>query len=368
MTGIAASAEGGLTDQAAPSPPSVAEPASGLQDTEPVWTVELTDEEREHAAEVIEKELLEPVEAASIQAGTQEFFNAAEVVEGALPSRARAALAALRRGTVPVVLLRGLPFDEDPGPTPIELGAGAETVRRGNAWIALAVRKLGDEFGYAMEKKGSLVHNIYPTKEGASTQSNASFKVELGMHTENAFHPIRPDWVVLYCVRAPEDPPATRLAVLDEILVQLTDDEIEVLRDERFNFSVVDSHRVEGEEDIALRVAPLTGSFRRPAVRWHETLEATDDVAARAARTFTAAAHRATRRLQLHRGDLLAFGNEDCLHGRDRFPAALDGTDRWLLRGYSLRDLNRTAAYVAPARPRVTRIDLSAATAAANAS
>ena len=133
MTGIATSAEGGLSDQTAPSPPAAAESASGLQDTEPVWTVELTDEEREHAAEVIEKELLEPVEAASIQAGTQEFFNAAEVVEGALPSRARAALAALRRGTVPVVLLRGLPFDEDPGPTPTELGASAETVRRGNA-------------------------------------------------------------------------------------------------------------------------------------------------------------------------------------------------------------------------------------------
>jgi L-asparagine oxygenase len=361
MAGTPTSAEG--SEQLHTAPPWTAgatAPPSGLEDTEPIWTVSLTTEERLQAESVVDRGLLQPVESSAIKVATQEFFNAAEVVEGALPSRALAALAALRRGTVPAVLLRGLPSDPDPGPTPIELGDDAASVRRGHAWVAMTVRKLGDEFGYAMEKRGSLVHNIYPTREGAETQSNASFKVELTLHTENAFHPIRPDWVVLYCVRAPEDPPSTRLVILDEVLMQLTDDEIGVLREQRFDFRVVDSHRAEGEADIALRVAPLTGSPRRPAIRWHETIEATDEIASRAAKTFTAAAHRATRHLKLREGDILAFANECCLHGRDRFKAALDGSDRWLLRGYALRDLTRTAAFVAPVSPRVTRIDLSA--------
>ena len=334
-------------------------PTTDLEDSEPIWTVELGPDEQARAASTLDRDLLGPVKAASMGVDSQEFFNAAEVVEGALPSRARAALAALRRGTVPAVLIRGLPSDEDPGATPTEADADTTGIERGHAWIALAVRKLGDEFGYAMEKKGSLVHNIYPTSQGATTQSNASFKVELSLHTENAFHPIRPDWVVLYCIRTPAEAPATRLVVLDEVLVQLTDDEIDVLRQERFDFRVVNSHRAEGEADIALRVAPLTGSPRRPAIRWHETLEAVDDVAERTAKTFTAAARRVTRHIKLQEGDLLAFANECCMHGRDRFPAALDGTDRWLLRGYALRDLTRTAAFVAPARPRVARMDLS---------
>jgi hypothetical protein len=133
-----------------------------------------------------------------------------------------------------------------------------------------------------------------------------------------------------------------------------------VLREPRFTIRVVDSHLAEGEADIALPVAPLSGSPRDPIIRWHETLSANDDVAERAMRAFSAAAQRATRYVSLGQGDMLAFANEFCLHGRDSFDARLDGTDRWLLRGYALRDLTKTRPFVTPARPRVTRIDLSA--------
>lgn len=348
--------DGGATLQA--GAPRV--PAADLQDSEPLWVVELSAEERATAAEAVDERFLSQVGAAGISPGTTDFFNAGEIVEGVLPGRARAALGAMRRGAVPAVLVRGLPSDTDVGPTPTEPGDPSLSPARGHAWVSIAVRRLGDEFGYAMEKHGALVHSIYPTRAGAETQSNASFKVDLEMHTENAFHPIRPDWVVLYCVRTTANVPATRLALLDEILAQLTDDEIAVLREKRFTLRVVDSHRAEGEADIHLPVAPIDGSPRRPIIRWHETLRATDNVAARAAAAFSAAAERVTRRVTLREGDMLAFANEVCLHGRDSFDARLDGTDRWLLRGYALRDVTKTGPFVTPARPRVTRIDLSA--------
>jgi L-asparagine oxygenase len=335
-------------------------PAADLHDTEPLWVVELTARERDEAGAAIDEGFLAPVLNAGIEPGTTDFFNAGEIAEGMLPERARAALAALRRGTVPAVLIRGLPADADPGPTPIEPGDPSTSPRRGYAWISIAVRRLGDEFAYALEKQGALVHSIYPTAQGATTQSNASFKVDLGLHTENAFHPIRPDWVALYCVRTPPEAPSTRLVFLDEVLAQLTDDEIAVLREPRFTIRVVDSHLAEGEKDIALPVAPLSGSPRDPVIRWHETLTANDDVAERAMRAFSAAAKRATRYVTLGEGDMLVFANEFCLHGRDKFEARLDGTDRWTLRGYALRDITITRPFVTPARPRVTRIDLSA--------
>jgi L-asparagine oxygenase len=148
--------------------------------------------------------------------------------------------------------------------------------------------------------------------------------------------------------------------MLDDILAQLTDEEIAVLREQRFTIRVVDSHRAEGEADIELPVTPLTGSPRRPVIRWHETVRANDDVAARVCKAFEDAARNATRYVTLEEGDLLAFANHTCLHGRDKYDARLDGEDRWALRGYALRDLTRTAAFVAPARPRVTRVDLAA--------
>jgi hypothetical protein len=322
--------------------------------------VKLSTDEGQHAASVIDRDLISAVgDPETSRDFTSRLFDAAEILEGALPERARLAFAELRRGTISAVRLQGLPSDPEPGPTPTEPGETSFGLRRGQAWVAIAVRKLGDEFGYAREKEGAVVHNIYPTRRGAETQSNAAFKVPLSLHTENAFHPIRPNWIVLYCVRTPPNPPATKLVVLDSVLEQLTDAEIDVLRQPRFDFPVVDSHLTEGEAEIALRVAPLSGSPRRPKIRWHEALRPVDEIAKHTAETFTATALRTTENFKLEAGDLLAFANDWCLHGRDQFDAALDGRDRWLLRGYAIRDVTQTTAFVSPQKPRVTRIDLS---------
>lgn len=350
--------DGSLNGQEPGRGPREAEPAD--REESPLRIVELDEAEREASAAAVDRGFLDPVAAAGVEPATSDFFDAAEVLEGVLPQSMRSALAALRRGTAPAMVVRGLPSDPDPGPTPTAAGEPPLTPRRGHAWLAMAVRRLGDEFAYAMEKQGAIVHNVYPTREGAETQSNASFKVDLSLHTENAFHPIRPAFVALYCVRTPPEAPATRLVLLDDVLADLTDFEIGVLRQPRFTLRVVDSHRAEGEADVELPVTPLTGSPRRPVIRWHETLRAIDDVAARVARSFGDAATRVTRHVQLQEGDLLVFANETCLHGRDSFDARLDGTDRWLLRGYALRDLTPTLPFVSPARPRVTRVDLSA--------
>jgi L-asparagine oxygenase len=324
-----------------------------------VRVVRLTRPERLLLARTMDEWLDRVVGRGGAEPGTAEFFDAAEIAEGALPERAREALALLRRGAVGAVLLRGLPDDASPGPTPRRAGEVPAAPRVGHAWLAMAVRRLGHELGYALEKSGSLVHHVYPVHEQAAAQSNASSLVELGLHTENAFHPIRPDFITLYGVRVRSPAPATRLALIDDVLAHLSDDELDVLRQTRFTVRVVDSHRVEGERDLEVPLAVLGGSWRRPVVRWHGSVRGTDDVAARVARSFREAAGRVVREVRLQAGDLLAFSNERCLHGRDRFEARLDGQDRWLLRAYAVRDVNRAAGVVSPARPAVLRLDLA---------
>jgi hypothetical protein len=282
----------------------------------PLMVVELDDSEREQAAAGVDDGFLESTEDNGVQPATTSFFDAAEIAEGALPESARAAFATLRRGSVDAVVVRGLPCDTDPGPTPRKLGETSSGPRRGHSWVAMAVRRLGHEFSYAMEKKGALVHHIHPTKEMAMSQSNASWQVDLSMHTENAFHPLRPDFVLLYCVRAPENAPATRLAPIDDVVAH------------------------------------------HPIVRWHETLHGKDEAAERVCRAFEEASQRATLEVALQPGDMLAFNNQRCLHGRGRFDARLGGHDRWLLRSYVMRDPTPLMACTAPARPRVMRMDL----------
>src|SRR5262249_30721913 len=60
----------------------------------------------------------------------------------------------------------------------------------------------------------------------------------------------------------------------------------------------------------------------------------------------------ATEAVQLRPGSLLILDNRRCAHGRTRFPARFDGTDRWMLRVYVRRSLDGMQP-ADPTRPRV---------------
>jgi len=322
--------------------------------------VSLTEDEREDVAAALDDGLLKKTQEAGVPFATSEFFDQAEVAEGILPPSARSALSALRRGTADTVVIRGLPHDHIKGQQPGEEHASKTAPPRGNALLSTVVRRLGFEYSYAKEKDGALVHDIFPTKAGATKQSNESCKVDLSLHTENAFHPIRPDFVVLYCVRTPEAPPATHLAVLRDILPRLTDEEVATLKEPRFTIKVVDSFLTGGEENARLQLKILDGCSRHPVVRWHENVRGIDKSAENALQAFSAAAKAAAQAVRLQPGDLLAFANETCLHGRDKFDASLDGSDRWLLRSYVRRDLTPLMPFVLSSAPQTIRMDLNA--------
>ncbi|HEU5252539.1 MAG TPA: TauD/TfdA family dioxygenase [Solirubrobacterales bacterium] len=321
--------------------------------------VSLGEQERDEIATALDQGLLSK-DWAPEEFGTTDFYDEAEVSEGVLPLSARSALAELRRGELDAVVVRGLPHDDVKDVARNDEPGGRIAPARGHAFISTVVRRLGFEYSYAKEKDGALVHDIFPTHSGAATQSNESWKVDLSLHTENAFHPLRPDFVVLYCVRTPKAPPATHLSQLRDILPRLTDEEIEILREPRFTIKVVDSFLSGGEESVRLPLSILSGCDRTPTVRWHENIRGTDHSAENAVAAFSAAAKAAAQAVRLQPGDLLAFANETCLHGRDKFDASLDGADRWLLRSYVRRDLTQLQPFVVSSQPRAIRMDLSA--------
>ena len=81
-------------------------------------------------------------------------------------------------------------------------------------------QKFGHPVSYVQEQKGQLVQNIVPVHKTETQQISTSSKVELALHTETAFHPYKPDYVLLLCLRG--DPNAvTTYANVEDIFKKL---------------------------------------------------------------------------------------------------------------------------------------------------
>lgn len=235
-------------------------------------------------------------------------------------------------------LLRG--YREFPGApaTPLSAADAPETPDIDDAVVALA-----DSFGwpiaYVQEQGGRLVHNLFPIRSNEKKQISSSSRVGLQLHTEAAFHPYRPDYVVLYCVRG-DAAAATTYAVLDDIVHDLDKDCIKVLLQRRFVTSVDLSFRTGGEPDQLVLTSVLHESDYGLRLRYDKQLmRGVDHAASRALAQVTRAIDRSVRSVTLAAGDALVLDNHAAVHGRSAFSPRYDGTDRWLKRALVLRDL-----------------------------
>ncbi len=83
--------------------------------------------------------------------------------------------------------------------------------------LLTVARQLGQPVGYVPEHGGRIVQNIVPTESDADRQTSTSSRSNLMFHTETAFHPHRPRYLLLLCLRG--DPAArTTLASVHDIV------------------------------------------------------------------------------------------------------------------------------------------------------
>jgi hypothetical protein len=236
-------------------------------------------------------------------------------------------------------VLRGYYVDpKAPPATPLSKDKVPATRKIDDMVIALA-NSYGWPIGYAQEQSGRLIHNLFPIKSSETEQISSSSKVELQLHTETAFHPYLPDYVVLYCVRG--DPAAaTTYAVLDDILSYLDTSHVNILRQRRFTTSVDLSFRTKGEPDQIVFTEIISATERGPRLKYdHQLMRGIDLEAQRALDQLSDAISKSTRLVVLEAGDALIINNHDTVHGRTRFTPRYDGTDRWLKRALVLRNL-----------------------------
>jgi L-asparagine oxygenase len=288
-------------------------------------------------------------------AGTERFVRAAGHAARSMPAVIHDALVDFADSGhhSGALLLRGLPVGDLP-PTPPTPTTPADKDSVSEFTLLSVARRLGQPVGYEPEHGGDLVQNIVPTETALDRQVSTSSKVQLMFHTEAAFHPHRPRYLLLLCLRG--DPAAyTTLSSICEVLPQLSPDVVDVLFEPRFRTAVDESYLHGRRTVLGDPMAVLRGDRGRGAAQSispqsismvfdADLMVGIDEEADNAIRVLGGATAACHTSVALEAGDLLVVDNTVAVHGRSPFTARFDGADRWLQRTFVVSDLAPSAA------------------------
>ncbi|MDE3055668.1 MAG: TauD/TfdA family dioxygenase [Verrucomicrobiota bacterium] len=266
------------------------------------------------------------------------FLKVAEVATKYLPRAVRHDLSLLHRNMLEenFVLFKGLPQDDNLPDTPGEILA--KTTFVSEFCLSVFAKQLGGEpFNYIQEEKGVLFRNVRPTRVNEDQQTSDGSRYLLEWHTEQAFHPFNPDYLMLYCLRGDRTKQAqTILASLNKILPRLTSKTVEELSKPQYKTGIDVSFGNRDKTQMSEILIPvLGGSKESPTLTYDlDLMKAPTDAAAGALEEFRRVAESVRASISLESGDLVIFNNKKAIHGRTAFPAFYDGKDRWLQRVY----------------------------------
>ena len=169
--------------------------------------------------------------------------------------------------------------------------------------------------------------------------------VLLSFHTENAFHPHRPDFVMLLCLRADHDAVAgLRTACVRDVLPHLDELTRVALSSPEYRTQAPPSFGA--STSSAPCHAVLSGAADDPDLR--VDLAATQPLTVRAAAALVQLRDvfdEVAQTVLLSPGDLAVVDNRVTVHGRTAFRPRYDGRDRWLQRTFVAADLRRSREY-----------------------
>lgn len=210
--------------------------------------------------------------------------------------------------------------------------------------LLLLLTLLGEPIGYADEKEGVLIHNVIPVAGQETKQENTGSRQFLEFHTENGFHPYKPDYVSLLCLKSDHDGEAiTATAGIANALPYLNQEHKHILQQPIFRTHSPSSFR--NEEKFSPPMPILTYDvhgkplLRADAIRMKFNMSE-ENVAAFDA--LTKALIRVTIGVKLQPGDLIVIDNNRAMHARTGFIPRFDGEDRWLQRLFVVTELSPT--------------------------
>lgn len=299
-------------------------------------------------------------------AGMDEFLIECSVRAPELPERVRRTLADFRLRESPgACLLKGFPVDDEAiGPTPERWGGGTSRTALQEILFLLCASLIGDPISWATQQDGAVLHDVLPIKGHEYLQINSASSAVIWWHTEEAFHPLRADYVGLFCLRNHDHVPTTLAAANN---LRLDRNTIDVLMQPRFIITPDKSHQPQtpaaghthgGIEEMMAhpeRVPVLFGDPEAPYMRIDPYFMSMNELEADsriALQQLIDQIDKSLCEIVLRPGDILFVDNFRAVHGRQAFQARYDGTDRWLKRLNLARDLRKSRSRRASATAR----------------
>ena len=314
------------------------------------------------------KKLVDEIAAKFDSVEDPELLSHAPVWAQELPRRLRAALVEFRLTEPDCAhfVISGFPIDEEEiGPTPEHWNRPDEKHSPALAYeifLVLASSLLGEPIGWKTQQHGRIVHDVMPIKGMEQEQIGTGSEMTIWWHTEDAFHPMRGDYLGMMCLRNPDSVPTTFCSLEN---VKLDPKDWETLFEPHYTIKPDNSHQQENaapEEGDELqqvyrrieqmkrhpdKIAILSGDPRSPYVRIdHYFMDRIEDNprAQEALDNFVKAVDEKIGDLLLQPGDICFIDNMKAVHGRRAFKARYDGQDRWMKRINITRDLRKSRA------------------------
>lgn len=327
---------------------------------------------------------LSPDEAAAVRAGAREiarssprpadpeFYDRHWDIHLMLPGGLRRFLEEFRRTeSAAVCLVHGFGVDDDAvGATPghWESAIGSTAAVEQEIAMAMCAMALGEPFTWSTLQAGMMIQNIFPIRGDEVRQNGHSSDTLLEFHTEDGFHPLRCDYLLLFGLRNHDRVPTIVSSVRD---VALSEQDTRILSEPRFLIVPDDEHirqlelRHPGHPALAkmlqIRDRPqpvpvLFGTTFSPYLRIDRPFMrcvGDDPVAERALDRLMDELRRVQYSVVVNPGTLAVVDNYLAVHGRKPFAGRYDGTDRWLKRMIVSRDIRKSADHRATSSRRV---------------
>ncbi|HEX2224717.1 MAG TPA: guanitoxin biosynthesis L-enduracididine beta-hydroxylase GntD [Thermoanaerobaculia bacterium] len=296
-----------------------------------------------------------------------DFLRHAPLFAHELPRRLRLELLEFKLHESPAALiLSGFPTDpREIGRTPAhwKLRPTSPALTE-EILLVLFASVLGHTIGWSTQQDGRVVHDILPIAGHEGEQMGSGSKEPLLWHTEDAFHPLRGDYLGMACLRNPGAVPTT-LCAMDDL--EISGRHRRILFEPRFTIRPDQSHlpqhrggaeltdelreayqEIEQMDTAPEKVAVLFGHPDAPYLRvdpvFMDRSLADDPEAREALDALVAEVERKIRDVALAPGDFCFIDNFRAVHGRRPFEARFDGGDRWLKRVNVVRDLRKSRA------------------------
>lgn len=300
--------------------------------------VVLTEEEKE-----VFIQLTKPLYKISPSQEMELYLSLAKYASTKIPNRIKKILYEFRTKSTEsgILLFKNIPFDKNivtPDNNSFHLGESTLLSKI----QAIINEYMGEMVAYESEGNGRLFQDMVPDKQLSNTQTSLGSRVELELHTEQAFSELRPDFLSLACLKG-DLLAKTYYFHIDQILKQMTHEEIDYLKKERWMIGVDQSFIMNGCSD-ELR-GPLSIIKEKEngyqLVFDQDLMVGNTEYATDLLNKIIDFYYLYRKEVILNPGEILLLDNKKVVHGRSMFSPNFDGNDRFIIRSFVIKHLEK---------------------------